>query len=151
MLVYGEHYCAVTDSFGICKFTTVEEYSLLPRDFLPGLKALGFDLDEAGLLEIGERIVNLERLFNVREGFGRKDDQLPKRFTTEAMPIFANERDPETGQTRLGKQIGTGLVYDFEGMLNRYYRLRQWDENGHPTDEVIHRLQLEQEAQTVAG
>jgi aldehyde:ferredoxin oxidoreductase len=36
-------------------------------------------------------------------------------------------------------------------MLTRYYGLRQWDENGHPTAEAIHRLQLEQEAQTVAS
>lgn len=146
MVVYGEHYCAVTDSFGVCKFTTVEEYSLLPGDFLDGLKALGINVDEAGLLEIGERIVNLERLFNVREGFGRQEDYLPKRFTEEPLPLFANEIDPETGKTRLGKQIASALIHDFESMLDRYYHLRGWNENGCPLAEKIHGLELDEEA-----
>ncbi|MBI3362770.1 MAG: aldehyde ferredoxin oxidoreductase family protein, partial [Chloroflexi bacterium] len=68
MLIYGEHYCAVTDALGICKFSTAEEYSLLPDDLAPGLRALGIETDGAALLEIGEPIVNLERLCNVREG-----------------------------------------------------------------------------------
>ncbi|NPV75136.1 MAG: aldehyde ferredoxin oxidoreductase family protein [Anaerolineae bacterium] len=146
MLIYGEHYCALSDSFGICKFTTSEEYSLMPGDFIPGLKALGFDLDERGLLEIGERIVNLERLFNVREGFGRAEDVLPRRFTTEEMPIFANEIDPATGKTTLGKQIGTAIIHDFDAMLDRYYQLRHWDQQGRPRPEKLHALGLDQEA-----
>jgi hypothetical protein len=81
MLIYGEHYCALTDSLGICKFSTTEEYSLLPEDLAPGLAALGIHSlyptrDAAALLQIGERIVNLERLYNVREGFRRKDDHV---------------------------------------------------------------------------
>lgn len=146
MLIYGEHYCAVSDSFGICKFTTAEEYSLMPGDFIPGLKALGFDLDERGLLEIGERIVNLERLFNVREGFGRAEDALPSRFTTEEMPIYANEIDPGTGKTTLGKQIGSAIIHDFDAMLDRYYQLRYWDDQGRPCPEKIQALGLDQEA-----
>ncbi|NPV56627.1 MAG: aldehyde ferredoxin oxidoreductase family protein [Anaerolineae bacterium] len=149
MLAYGEHYCAITDSFGICKFSTVEEYSLLPRDFLPALAVMGFELDEPGLLAIGERIVNLERLFNVREGFDRANDQLPKRFTQEPVPIYANERDPETGATRLGEQIGSGLLEHFDEMLDRYYMLRGWDRNGRPLPETMQRLGLQEEARGV--
>ena len=149
MLTYGEHFCALTDSFGICKFTTVEEYSLLPRDFLPGLAIMGFEMSEEELLRAGERIVNLERLFNVREGFDRADDQLPRRFTEEPVPIYANERDPETGATRLGAQIGTGLIEHFDAMLDRYYMLRGWDANGRPTLETLRRLGLEDEARGV--
>lgn len=142
MLIYGEHFCALSDAFGVCKFTTTEEYSLLPSDFLPGLKILGYDLDETSLLKIGERIVNLERLFNVREGFDRKDDNLPRRFTTEEMPIYANERDPETGKTILGKQIGSAIVQDLDAMLDRYYHLRNWDEMGKPKPEKLQELNL---------
>lgn len=142
MLIYGEHFCALSDAFGVCKFTTTEEYSLMPSDFLPGLKIMGYDLDEKSLLKIGERIVNLERLFNVREGFDRKDDTLPRRFTTEEMPIYANERDPETGKTILGKQIGSAIVQDLDAMLDRYYLLRNWDEMGKPKPEKLQELNL---------
>ena len=145
MLIYGEHFCALSDSFGVCKFTTTEEYSLMPADFLQGLKILGFDLDEQALLKIGERIVNLERLFNLREGFSRVDDHLPARFTTEEMPIFANETDPVTGKTTLGKQIGSAIINDFDAMLDRYYMLRDWDSQGRPNQEKIQDLGLELE------
>jgi aldehyde:ferredoxin oxidoreductase len=151
MLIYGEHYCALSDAFGVCKFTTAEEYSLMPRDFLGGLKALGFEFTESELLEIGERIVNLERLFNVREGYGRERDYLPKRFTTEEMPLYANEIDPETGKTTLGKQIGLAILHDFDAMLDRYYMLRHWDDQGHPKHEKIHTLGLEKEAAHITG
>ncbi len=145
MLIYGEHFCALSDAFGVCKFTTTEEYSLMPSDFLPGLKILGHDLDEDQLLQIGERIVNLERLFNVREGFDREDDTLPRRFTKEPMPVYANETDPITGVTTLGKQIGTAIVEDLDAMLNRYYLLRGWDLSGKPTSEKLDELGLTQE------
>ena len=148
MLIYGEHFCALSDSFGVCKFTTTEEYSLMPSDFLQGLQILDFDLDEQALLKIGERIVNLERLFNLREGFSRKDDQLPERFTTEEMPIFANETDPTTGKTTLGEQIGSAIINDFDAMLDRYYLLRDWDSQGRPNQKKIQELGLDLE---VAG
>jgi aldehyde:ferredoxin oxidoreductase len=151
MLIYGEHFCALTDAFGVCKFTTTEEYSLLPSDFLPGLKILGYDLDEKSLLMIGERIVNLERLFNIREGFDRKDDYLPRRFTTEEMPIYANERDPETGKTILGKQIGSAIIQDLDAMLDRYYQLRNWDEMGKPKPEKLQELDLLREFDITIG
>ncbi|PKO06203.1 MAG: aldehyde ferredoxin oxidoreductase [Chloroflexi bacterium HGW-Chloroflexi-3] len=151
MLIYGEHFCALSDAFGVCKFTTTEEYSLLPSDFLPGLKILGYDLDDKSLLKIGERIVNLERLFNIREGFDRKDDNLPKRFTTEVMPIFTNERDPETGKTTLGKQIGSAIIQDLDAMLDRYYLLRNWDQQGKPTPEKLLELGILQEDERITS
>ena len=97
------------------------------------------------MLKIGERIVNLERLFNIREGFDRSDDQLPQRFTNEPMPIYANETDPITGVTILGKQIGTAIVEDLDAMLDRYYMLRGWDQSGKPTTTKLDDLGLTQE------
>lgn len=149
MLVYGEHFCAVTDSLGICKFSTVEEYSLLPQDLLPGLHALGLKMSAEELLQTGERIVNLERLYNIRAGFGRQDDHLPLRFTTEAVPILANEVDPESGETRLGRQLGVGQIFDFDAMLDRYYHLRGWDADGRPTPEAVERLGLAEEGKDI--
>jgi aldehyde:ferredoxin oxidoreductase len=149
MLIYGEHFCALSDAFGVCKFTTTEEYSLMPADFITGLNILGHPLDEKSLLKIGERIVNLERLFNIREGFDRKDDTLPKRFTTEEMPLYANEIDPETGKTTLGKQIGSAIIQNMDAMLDRYYLLRGWDNQGKPKPEKILEMGLMNEFERI--
>jgi aldehyde:ferredoxin oxidoreductase len=151
MLIYGEHFCALSDAFGVCKFTTTEEYSLMPADFITGLNILGHPLDEKSLLKIGERIVNLERLFNIREGFDRKDDTLPKRFTTEEMPLYANEIDPVTGKTTLGKQIGSAIIQDMEAMLDRYYLLRNWDNQGKPTPGKVQELSLMKEYESMTN
>ena len=72
---------AVVDASGMCLFTL---FALNP-DFYADLIAgtTGLDLDGHGLLEIGERIWSLERLFNNREGFTRADDRLPERFSKE--------------------------------------------------------------------
>lgn len=145
ILIYGEHYCAVTDSLGICKFSTIEEFSLMPEDLLPGLHALGHELTDAELLEIGERIVNLERLYNLREGLGRKDDQLPIRFIKEPLPIMEIKIDPDTGGTSFGKQLTTARIFDFDSMLNRYYQLRGWDAEGRPEAKTLDRLNLVEE------
>jgi aldehyde:ferredoxin oxidoreductase len=150
MLIYGEHCSAVTDALGICKFSTIEEYSLMPEDLVPGLVALGIDLTTESLLETGERIVNLERLYNVREGFGRANDHLPRRFTEEPIPLRANITDPATGQTKLGEVLRTGRIKNFEGMLDRYYDLRGWNVDGHPTGATLERLDLAEEGRGLA-
>jgi aldehyde:ferredoxin oxidoreductase len=144
MVVYGEHFCAVTDALGICKFSTTEEYSLLPDDIAPGLSALWDEpLSGEDLLHIGERIVNLERLYNVREGLSRADDRLPARFTEEKVPLFGFERDPETGRLQQSTEpVGQARIYDFEAMLDRYYQLRGWSNNGVPTLPTLQRLGL---------
>lgn len=146
MVVYGEHFCAITDALGICKFSTVEEYSLFPEDLAPGLAALwNQPLTGQDLLTIGERIVNLERLFNVREGLSRADDRLPGRFTEEAAPLYEYSPDPDTGEMRRSDEpLRYGLLKDFESMLDRYYDLRGWSRQGVPTPETLRRLGLEE-------
>ena len=151
MLIYGEHYCAIVDALGICKFSTTEEYSLLPDDLARGLRAQGLEITGDGLLEIGERIVNLERLYNVREGLGRADDHLPRRFA-EPLTLFASETVPAAeaaagsatsgAATRLGAPAAVGQLFDFEAMLDHYYRLRGWDANGCPVPATLQRLGL---------
>lgn len=149
MVIYGEHFCAITDSLGICKFSTVEEYSQLPFDLLPGLDNMGLSMTEEKLLEIGERIVNIERLYNVRNGFTRQDDYLPKRFTTEPLPLYANETDPVTGETRLGKYLRSGLLNHYDAMLDRYYSLRGWNNEGCPKETTLIRLGLADDCKTI--
>jgi aldehyde:ferredoxin oxidoreductase len=144
MVVYGEHFCAVTDALGICKFSTIEEYALFPEDLAPGIAALwGRPVTGADLLAVGERIVNLERLYNVRQGLSRADDRLPARFTTEPAPLYWYEEDPATGQmTRSEEPIRHGILQDFDAMLDRYYDLRGWTRDGLPTPETLARVGL---------
>ncbi len=78
-----------------------------------GLQKLGIDMALPRLLETGERIYNLTRLFNIREGFSGKDDRLPPRLT---------EVREDTGWS-IAKE-------DFDRMLNEYYQLRGWDAEG---------------------
>jgi aldehyde:ferredoxin oxidoreductase len=88
-----------------------------------GLNLLGLDMTVEELLTIGERIYNLTRQFNVREGFSRKEDCLPPRLT---------EKREDTGW-RIAPE-------DFERLLEEYYGLRGWDKQGKPTRETLARL-----------
>lgn len=82
--------------------------------------------DPAYLWRVGERIFNLERMFNIREGFSKKDDLPPSRFTGEAMPSGPS-----------GNQ-----VFEAGALLSDYYRVRGWDENGIPTRAKLEQLGL---------
>jgi aldehyde:ferredoxin oxidoreductase len=68
----------------------------------------------------------LEKLYNLREGFTRKDDTLPPRLLSEA---------PADGPSQ-------GWVVQLEPMLKEYYRGRGWDENGVPTPKKLQELGL---------
>jgi aldehyde:ferredoxin oxidoreductase len=100
------------------------------KDFTQLLNlATGFDLKEAEYLAIGERIWNLTRMFNVREGITRRDDTLPARFLEEPLP----EGDAKG-------QVVTREALD--RMLGEYYQLRGWDENGLPGEHKLRELGL---------
>ena len=113
------------------------------------MSALGFSITEEKLLEIGERIVKLERLYNVREGMGRQDDYLPRRFTSEPLPLLANETDPGTGETDLSGYLRSGQLFDFDAMLDRYYKIRSWDAKVRPLMATLERLSLSEEGKKV--
>ena len=88
----------------------------------------GLHLTAADLQEIGERIVNLNRLFNARFGVTRKDDCLPERLIKEKSPI-----GPSAGQ-----------VVELDQMLDEYYSVRGWNlVTGLPLQETLERLGLE--------
>lgn len=89
----------------------------------------GWTVDD--ITTVSERIYNLERCFNVREGFSRKDDILPWRIMHEAIPEGGSE--------------GCKAAPDeLETLLDQYYRLRGWDSNGIPTKETLIRLGLDE-------
>ncbi len=114
-------------------------YSLVVCDFLPmetadalkGLKAAaGIELDEAGYLEVGERIWNLARQYNLRHaGPGGLVDTLPSRILKDPLPM------PPQGKTAVSL-----TPWDLEGMLEDYYSLRGWDDKGRPRDSTLRRL-----------
>ena len=96
-----------------------------------------YSADIGYLQKMGERIVNLERAFNVREGFGRKDDKLPARMLTEPLHTFGAPGEGE-------------IVREMEKFLDRYYELRGWNEDGIPTGKKLTELGLTEIAKGIS-
>lgn len=124
-----EDFMVVVESVGVCKYGTQIPPALYYDDIANSLNVVcGFKMSVEDLRKIGERIVNLNRLFNAREGISRKDDVLPERFTKEPMP-----RGPSKGQ-----------IVELNRMLKEYYECRGWDEKtGLPTKRKLKELNLE--------
>lgn len=115
---------AAVDSTGLCLFST---FAWTLDDFTPQVDAAcDGDWTLERLSEIGERIWNMERQFNLDAGFTGKDDSLPKRILKDAA---------KTGPA-------AGKVCRLDKMLPEYYQIRGWDENGVPTAETMGRLGL---------
>jgi aldehyde:ferredoxin oxidoreductase len=113
------------DSSGICLFTT---FGLSANELAEMVStATGFSIDAQEFMKIGERIWNIEKLFNLKAGFTRKDDTLPPRILNE--PI-------KTGPSK-------GHVEDLGKMLDEYYQLRGWDKDSVPTDEKLKELEVQ--------
>ncbi len=91
--------------------------------------ATGWKLSVDDMKLIGERIWNLIRMFNVREGFTRKDDTLPYRVAND--PLQGGKADGHVVKSE-----------DFNKMLDEYYKLRGWDKEGRPTKEKLKELNL---------
>ncbi len=118
---------AVVDSLALCSSM---RFVLGPQSMLELYRTVtGRLLDEEQAYLIAERITNVERLFNVREGFGRQEDTLPERLLTEPMPT-----GPSGGST-----------VPLDTMLEEYYALMGWDADGVPTQEHLQELGLEAE------
>ncbi|MBI3909416.1 MAG: aldehyde ferredoxin oxidoreductase family protein [Armatimonadetes bacterium] len=113
---------SVFDASGVCIFLT---FGIGLEDLWPELAAAtGTEYTLDDLLKAGERIWNLERLWNQKAGFTAKDDTLPKRILEEPIPA---------GPTQ-------GQVNRLHEMLPEYYRLRGWTEDGRPTPEKLAEL-----------
>ncbi|MBN2809369.1 MAG: aldehyde ferredoxin oxidoreductase family protein [Deltaproteobacteria bacterium] len=114
--------CAVADSLIMCRFTLEKGLGNMVNDKLAAIVNLvtGWDLTVAELEKAGERIYNLERLLHAGRGRRRKDDTLPYRVRHEPIP-----EGPAQGRYCPQEEL--------DGMLDSYYALRGWDENGIPT------------------
>lgn len=130
--IVSQNVSAVGDSMIQCRFVMEAGLGIDFNDiYIDLLEAVtGWRPGKTELSEIGERICDMERIFNLREGICRDDDTLPYRVMWEEIP-----RGPLKGQkTSLGK---------LKELLDRYYQLRGADENGIPRREVIERLSLQ--------
>jgi len=120
---------AMPESLVGCSFARYYNYTYAIDSAIKWLGVFGYHLDAKDIEFIGERIWNLTRMFNVREGFSRKDDYLPKRM----------ERPLEQGGPADGKFI---LKEDLDKMLNWYYEIRGWDKEGKPSLQKLEQLGL---------
>ncbi len=129
--IRSQHFTAVGDSLVLCRFTAERGFGLfLDEPYAAMLRAVtGWDVTVEELERTGERIVNLERLFNVREGVRRRDDTLPWRVMHEPIP-----EGPSAGMFCPPEELAA--------MLDEYYRLRGWDADGVPSAERLASLGL---------
>ena len=115
---------AAVDSTGLCVFTT---FAWTLVDIAPQVDAaIEGNWTAETMLEAGERIWNMERIFNNKAGFTAKDDRLPDRMVKEAA---------KEGPAK-------GLVSGVPAMLPEYYQLRGWTPDGVPTNETLSRLKM---------
>ena len=129
--VISEHIERVADNLGVCKWLyglfIYNDVNIITEVFNT---VTGKDWDLDRMLMVSERVRNLERMFDVREGLRRKDDSLPKKFFEEPL--------------QKGQYAGEVLDRDkFEAMKDEYYEIRGWDrETGIPTPEKLADLGL---------
>ncbi len=123
-VILHQNSSAAIDSLVVCKFANMgvaEEYFARTLTAVTGIKYATGDL-----IRVGERVWNLERLYNLREGFTMGDDTLPPRLLNEPVADGPSK----------------GWVNHLQPMLQEYYRSRGWDERGVPKPGKLQQLQL---------
>ena len=125
LLVLKQHQSAVEDSLVSCKFAGYA----IGFDFWSRFTSTitGIDFNISNLLKIGERIYNLERLFNNAAGFNETDDILPERFLNQSFK----------------EGLSKDRTVNLSSMLKDYYAVRKWDEHGVPKPEKLKELGLD--------
>jgi len=127
-----QKFYAMMDTLCLCQFAWGPAWQLYgPMELVEFCKyAMGWETSIAELQEIGERRINMMRLFNAKLGFGRKDDVTPKK---SYLPIEYGEG-----------QVAQLTEEEFESALDAYFDFAGWDKTtGNPTPETIKRLGLE--------
>jgi aldehyde:ferredoxin oxidoreductase len=128
---------AVVESLPGCVFLIRDTLGLDMRPWWQLFQAAtGVELEYGEFLRAGERVLNLDRAFIVREGFRRVDDRVPLRMSNEDVPYF--------NYPRLSADI-------FDGMLDEYYQANGWDlATSIPTTHKLYELGLEDVAQELS-
>ncbi len=130
VLVWLQNRQVGTNTLVKCDFTGIALETF--AEMLSAVTGTEYTAEDINL--VGERIYNLTRLFNLREGFTRKDDDVAYRCREDPLPD-----EPVKGR-RLTRE-------DLDYMLDDYYQIRGWDEQGVPTPKKLKELGLEADGQ----
>jgi aldehyde:ferredoxin oxidoreductase len=137
MVQWQEMVYEAVDCLGICKYHTIFlSPNLLSFDEFSKLLYYntGIEMSPQEIWEVADRAYTVERLFNIREGLTREHDWLVDRYFDEPTPV--------------GLPIVQGKKIDrekFKKMIDEYYELHGWDENGVPRPETLEKLGLDKE------
>jgi aldehyde:ferredoxin oxidoreductase len=127
-----EVFYSMLDSAELCQFVFGPAWTLYgPAETVEMVRAVtGWEVTVEELMAVGERRLNLFRTFNAREGLGRKDDKLPKKFFKQLAG---------TGPT-----AGFALTHEeIDSAIDSYYKLAGWTSDGVPTKAVLTKLDIE--------
>jgi aldehyde:ferredoxin oxidoreductase len=129
---YTQMFYSLLDSLTLCQFVYGPTWCLYgPKETVDMVQAVtGWKVSLFELMKLGERRINLMRVFNAREGFSRKDDKLPKKFfrpLTGTGPTTVTYLDP----------------IEFEAALDTYYAIMGWTNDGTPTRTKLAELGIE--------
>lgn len=117
-----QDFTAAIDSVGLCLFTS---FAMNADDYADMYNAVcGANLTGADFVQSGERIWNLEKMFNLKAGIDSSQDTLPKRLLQDPIPDGPSK----------------GWVHKLGELLPEYYKLRGWDTQGTPTPEKLKEL-----------
>ena len=115
MTALMQNYMAVFNALGLCKFLFFARIS--HATLCQWIKALtGWDLTSADLMEVGDRLYNLKRAYNVLMGVSSDRDTMPRRILEMLQP---------------GKPVREGKKF-FQYMRREYYEFRGWNQKGIP-------------------
>lgn len=119
-----QQYMAIVDSLSLC--SSMRFVLSLEKQLQLFRAVTGLEISEEEAMRVGERILNLERMYNVRLGLDRRNDTLPKRFLAEPMP----------------RGLSEGQVVELDKLLDEYYMVMGWEKNGIPTETKLKELDL---------
>ena len=120
-----EDYMNVLNALGLCKFLLAGRVG--PKIVTEWLNNItGWDIDREELITIGKRLHNLKRIYNTKLGISRKDDIIPSRL----LKLARNDG------------LAAGVLPDLEYMLEDYYQIRGWDQQGIPKKDTLIELDL---------
>ena len=123
---------SMMDSLELCQFVFGPTWTLYgPAETVEMIRAVtGWDVTVDEMMEVGRRRLDLLRTFNAREGFGRKDDKLPKKFFKAL--------------TGTGPTAGFALTHaEVDSAIDHYYKLAGWTSDGVPTRATLKKHDIE--------
>ena len=131
-IYFSDNIFAAIDCLGICKFIChgFNSPHFVDYEWMRKLihAASGWKYSKRDIENVGKRVIDIERMFNNREGISRKDDTLPKRYFDE----------PSKLRIAKGHHIDRR---EFDQALTRYYKLRGWTEDGIVKQERVRELE----------